>query len=129
MVIRYGQLGKLLVGLMYKDKLTVDKMETEINPDGSKSSKLLDSFLQNEPCLVVETTKDSSRDDNKDVARQQLTVTVHCASNLDISKGDILTLSVMDDYGNVRKTIKGNAAQPCFYPDHLEIDLYDWKVS
>lgn len=129
MVIKYGQLGNLLVNLMYKDRFTLNKQETELNPDGSKSSKLLDSFLQNEPCLVVETTKDSSRDGNKDVTRQQTTVTVHCASNYDISKGDILILSIMDDNGNVRKTIKGSAGQPCFYPDHLQIDLYEWKVS
>lgn len=129
MVIKYGQLGNLLVNLMYKDRFTLNKQATELNPDGSKSSKLLDSFLQNEPCLVVETTKDSSRDGNKDVTRQQTTVTVHCASNYDISKGDILILSIMDDNGNVRKTIKGSAGQPCFYPDHLEIDLYEWKVS
>lgn len=129
MVIKYGQLGNLLVNLMYKDRFTLNKQETALNPDGSKSSKLLDSFLQNEPCLVVETTKDSSRDGNKDVTRQQTTVTVHCASNYDISKGDILILSIMDDNGNVRKTIKGSAGQPCFYPHHLEIDLYEWKVS
>lgn len=129
MVIKYGQLGNLLVNLMYKDRFTLNKQATELNPDGSKSSKLLDSFLQNEPCLVVETTKDSSRDGNKDVTRQQTTVTVHCASNYDISKGDILILSIMDDNGNVRKTIKGSAGQPCFYPDHLQIDLYEWKVS
>lgn len=104
-------------------------MQSKINPDGSKSSELLDSFLQNEPCLVVETTKDSSQDDNKDVTRQQITVTVYCNSSLEISQGDILVLSVMDDNGNVRKTIKGYAAQPCFYADHLQIDLYDWKVS
>ena len=114
---------------MYKDKFTLNKQETTINPDGSKSSRLLDSFLQNEPCLVVETTKDSSRDGNKDVARQQTTITVHCSNKYDISKGDILILSIMDDNGNVRKTIKGPAAQPCFYPDHLQIDLYEWKVS
>lgn len=129
MVIKYGQLGNLLVNLMYKDRFTLNKQETVLNPDGSKSSKLLDSFLQNEPCLVVETTKDSSRDGNKDVTRQQTTVTVHCASDYDISKGDILILSIMDDNGNVRKTIKGSAGQPCFYPDHLQIDLYEWKVS
>lgn len=129
MVIKYGQLGNLLVNLMYKDRFTLNKQEKVLNPDGSKSSKLLDSFLQNEPCLVVETTKDSSRDGNKDVTRQQITVTVHCASNYDISKGDILILSVMDDNGKVIKTIKGSAGQPCFYPDHLQIDLYEWKVS
>lgn len=129
MVIKYGQLGNLLVNLMYKDRFTLNKQETALNPDGSKSSKLLDSFLQNEPCLVVETTKDSSKDGNKDVTRQQTTVTVHCASDYDISKGDILILSIMDDNSNVRKTIKGSAGQPCFYPDHLEIDLYEWKVS
>lgn len=129
MVIKYGQLSNLLINLMYKDRFTLNKQETELNPDGSKSSKLLDSFLQNEPCLVVETTKDSSRDGNKDVARQQTTIKVHCASNYDISRGDILILSVLDDNGNVRKTIKGPVGQPCYYPDHLEIDLYEWKVS
>ena len=128
-MIRYAQLGTILASLMYKDRLTVNKQTTELTPDGSKSSKLLDSFLQNEPCLVVETTKDSSRDDNKDVARQQVTITVYCASDYDISRGDILILSVMDEYGNVKKTLKGPAAQPCYYPDHLEIELYDWKVS
>lgn len=129
MVIKYGHLASLLVCLMYKDRFTVNKKETQINPDGSKSSKLLDSFLQNEPCLVVETTKDSSRDGNMDVARQQVTVKVHCASGYDISRGDILILSVLDDQGNIVKTIKGFAAQPCNYADHMEIDLYDWKVS
>lgn len=128
-MIKYGNLSNLLVGLMYKDRFTLNKQETVTNSDGSKSSKLLDSFLQNEPCLVVETTKDSSRDGNKDVARQQTTLKIHCASNYDISRGDILILSVMDDAGNVRKKFKGSAGQPCFYPDHLEIDLYDWKVS
>lgn len=128
-MIMYGQLGNLLASLMYKDKMTVHKTESVKNPDGSKSSKFLDSFLLDEPCLVVETTKDSSKDDNRDVTRQQITVTAYCKSNLNISQGDILVLSVMDDSGNVRKTIKGTAAQPCFYPDHLQIELYDWKVS
>ena len=128
-MIKYGSLGGLLVNLMYKDKLTASRKETVRNSDGSKDSKLLDSFLQNEPCLVCETTKDSSRNDNLDVAHQELTVTVYCSSKLDIKQGDVLELSVMDDYSNVRKTIKGFAAQPTFFSDHLQIDLYDWSVK
>ena len=128
-MIKYGNLGGLLVGLMYKDRLNATKKTTVINSDGSKDSKLLDSFLQNEPCLVCETTKDSSRNDNLDVAYQELTVSVYCSSELDIQQGDVLELSVMDDFGNVRKTIKGFAAQPTFFSDHLQIDLYDWSVK
>ena len=130
MVIRYGKLGNLVANLMYKDLMTVTrKGEQERNPDGSMSSKLLDSFLQNEPCLVRETTNDSSRDDNLDVARKEIVVKVYCHNKHQIHKGDILELSVLDDEGLLMKQIKGFAGQPCFYPDHQEIDLYDWTVS
>ena len=128
-MIKYGNLGGLLVNLMYKDKLTASRKETQRNSDGSMGSKVLDSFLHDEPCLVHETTKDSSRNGNLDVTHQELTVTVHCSSKLEIRQGDALKLSVMDDFGNIRKTIKGFAGQPSFYPDHMEIDLYDWSVK
>lgn len=132
MVIKFGNLGnKLLVNLMYKDKLTRQRTESDNtrNPDGSNSSKLLHSFLQNEPCLVHETTEDYSKDDNLDVARQEVVVTVYCSNLLDIVRGDFLELSVLDDTEQVKKVIKGYAGQPTHYPDHLEINLYDWEVS
>jgi len=129
MVIRYGQLGNVLMGLMYKDRLTSYRSSTTINSDGSKGSKFFGSFLLNEPCLVHETSKDSSKDGNMDVSREETTVTIHCSPDCDIVKGDILVLSIMNDVDTVVKTIKGFASQPCPYPDHLEIDLYDWEVS
>ena len=132
MVIKFGNLGnKLLTNLMYKDRLTCHKKEssTTRNPDGSISSKLLHSFLQNEPCLVHETTEDYSKDGNLDVARQEVVVTVYCSNLLDIKRGDFLELSVLNDMQEVTKLIKGYAGQPTQYPDHLEINLYDWKVS
>lgn len=129
MVIKYGMLGNLLANFMYKDKLTAIRGKQTRNPDGSMGSEFLDSFLQDEPCLVQETVNDSSRDDNLDVARQELTVTIYCGTNCNILRGDVLKLSVMDDNNNVKKVIVGNAGQPSYFPDHLEIDLYDWRVS
>lgn len=131
MVIKFGNLGNLLSNLIYKDRLSCTKKESgnTRNPDGSNSSKLLHSFLQNEPCLVHETTEDYSKDGNLDVVRQEVVVTVYCSNLLNITRGDFLELSVLDDNEQVRKVIKGYAAQPVHYPDHLEINLYDWKVS
>ena len=130
MVIRYGKLSDLVASMMYKDIMTVKrKGEAQRNPDGSMSSKLLDSFLQNEPCLVRKTTNDSSRDDNLDVARKEIVVRVYCHTKHQILKGDILELSVLDDEGLLMEKIEGHAGQPAWYPDHLEIEIYDWKVS
>lgn len=131
MVVKIGYLGNLLGSLLYKDRLTrtrVGKDDTR-NPDGSMRAKVLDSFLLEEPCLVHETANDSSRDGNLDIAVQEVTITVFCSNSCDIVRGDVLKLSVMDDNGQVRKVITGKAAQPTYYPDHLEIDLYEWKVS
>lgn len=130
MVIKYGQLGNLLSNLMYKDKMSATRKGSGTrNSDGSNNSDVLDSFLLNQPCLVQETTRDSSKDDNMDVAFQETVVTVFCHNSCPITKGDILTLSIMDDDEQVVKTIEGFAGFPTKYPDHLEINLYEWKVS
>lgn len=131
MVIKYGGLGALLASLMYKDTLEAfgEADKRRRNPDGSQSSALLNSFLKDEPCLVQETTQDSSRDGNMDVARQETVVTVFCRQDCGIKKGNVLILSITDDNGQVIKKIEGHAAEPTFFPDHLEINLYDWKVS
>ena len=130
MVIKYGKLGNILTALMYRDRMTVQRFKDgEVNPDGSQSSDLLSSFLQDEPCLVHETKRDSPEGDDKDVARQEVRLMVFCSSKCDIHTGDILTLSILDDDGNVRKVIEGYAGQPTYYPDHLEIWMYDWKVQ
>lgn len=131
MVIKIGKFGKFLKSFVYKDRLNAIKTnDNEVrNPDGSIGSELLDSFLQNEPCLVYKKAKDASRDDNLDVSSQEITVTVFCSSHCAIERGDILELSVLDDDGQVKEIIKGKAGHPAFFPDHLEIDLYQWKVT
>lgn len=129
MVIKYGALGgKLLTTLMYKDRFTSYRGKTEINSDGSKDSSTLSSFLVDEPCLVHETTKDASKDDNSDVARQEIIVTIFC-NNCDIQRGDILELSKFNDERHLCKKLVGKAGQPTYFPDHLEVNLYEWKVS
>lgn len=131
MVIKYSGLCVLLASLMYKDRLEAfgEADKRGRNLDGSQGSALLNSFLKDEPCLVEETTQDSSRDGNMDVARQETVVRVFCRHDCGIKKGNVLILSIRDDNGQVVKKIEGHAAQPTFFPDHLEIDLYDWKVS
>ena len=131
MVIKYGFLGnKMLAKLMYKDRLTIyrGEGEPERNSDGSMGSPTLRSFLVDEPCLVHETTKDASKDGNLDVARQEVVVTIFCC-DCGIVRGDVLELSKINDAGNVTKVITGRAGQPAYYPDHIEVNLYEWKVS
>lgn len=130
MVIKYGFLGnKMLSKLMYKDRLTASREgESQRNSDGSVGSATLSSFLVDEPCLVHETTKDASKDGNLDVARQEVIVTVF-VGNCGIQRGDVLELSKINDDGTICKVITGLAGQPTYYPDHLEINLYEWKVS
>ena len=129
MTIKYGALGNnLLARLMYKDRLTIMRSESVINSDGSTGSDTLRSFLVDEPCLVHETTKDASKDGNLDVARQEIVVTVFCG-NCGIERGDVLKLSKINDDGTVCKVITGRAGQPAHYPDHIEVNVYEWKVS
>lgn len=129
MVIKYGHLGAIVAALMFKDRMKVERWSDGTNPDGSKGSQVLSSFLENEPCLVNETTKDSPKDDNKDVSKQQTLLSVYCSHKCGVKTGDVLTLSVMDDDGNVMKTIEVASARPTYYPDHMEIHCYEWKVS
>ena len=129
MVIKYGHLGAIVAALMFKDRMKVERWVDGINPDGSKGSQVLSSFLDNEPCLVNETTKDSPKDDNMDVSRQQTLLSVYCSSKCGVINGDVLTLSIMDDDGNVVKTIEVTSARPTYYPDHMEIHCHEWKVS
>lgn len=129
MVIRFGALSFILNSLMYKDLLTAQRGEGEKNSDGSEGSGVLNSFLENEPCLVHETSSDSSKDDNRDVAYQQTSVVIFCSINTCILKGDFLILSVRDENGKVVKTIKGYAGSPNYHQDHLEIKLYEWSVT
>lgn len=129
MVIKYGHLGGILTALMYKDKMTAERWVEEINSDGSTGSKVLDSFLIDEPCLVNETTKDSPKNDNADVPVQNTLLSVYCSPNCGVQNGDVLTLSVMGDDGNVQKVIEVEATRPCYLPDHMEIRCYELKVS
>lgn len=129
MVIKHGRLGNILTALMYKDRLTVHREQEGLNPDGSQSSDILNSFLQNEPCLVHETKKDSPEGKDKDVAKQEVRLIVFCSNKAKILTGDILTLTILDDYGGVQKVIEGYAGQPCYYADHQEIIMFDWKVA
>ena len=128
-MINFSGLAALLTGLMYKDKLTTRRKTTVINPDGSKGSAVLNSFLEDEPCLVHERTSDSSKDDSKDVAPSEISVIVFCPPHLDITKGDFLELSVFGENGKLKKIIKGFAGYPNYHQDHLEISVYEWKVD
>lgn len=127
--MKYGYLGNLLSSIMFKDKFTAMRCSTGINPDGSISSKVLDSFLVDEPCLVYPLTKDSSRDKNKDVAEEKQSFTLFYGNHCGIKKGDVLILTILDDFGNEQKVIEGFAGAPCPYPDHTEVDVYNWKVK
>lgn len=129
MVIKYGNLGNILTKLMYKDRMKAERVQTQYNSDGSQSSSGLYSFLQDEPCLVHEVKRDSPEGDVRDVIRQEVRLMVFCSSNCKIIAGDILTLSVIAENGQLHKTIVGYSGQPTFYPDHAEITMYDWKVS
>ncbi len=129
MVVKYGKLGNLLTSLVYKDRMKIERWKTEINPDGSEGSQVLDSFLIDEPCLVNETTKDSPKDDNLDVIQQKTLISVYCSPTCGVSVGDVLTLSVLDDNKNVQKEIVAVCNSPTYYPDHMELRLLDWKVS
>ena len=128
-MINFSGLAFLLTGLMYKDRMKTKRQTTVKNPDGSKGSPVLDSFLADEPCLVHERTSDSSKDDSKDVAPREISVIVFCPPHLDIVKGDFLELSVLDAVGNLKKVIKGFAGSPNFHQDHLEIKLSEWSVD
>lgn len=129
MVIRISSLSNILSALMYKDKLSSTRKVTQKQEDGSKGSLFLDSFLNDEPCLVHQTSGDYSQNSRKDVARKESNVRIFCSNKLDIIKGDYLILSIMSDDNTVEKTIKGFAAQPNYFADHLEIDLHDWSVG
>lgn len=129
MVIKYGKLGNILTALVFKDRMTIERWEDKINPDGSHGSQVLNSFLVDEPCLVNETTKDSPKDFTPDVTRQQTLISVYCPPHCGVKIGDILKLKVLDDNGNILKEIVGHTNNPTLYPDHMEIRLMDWKVS
>jgi hypothetical protein len=129
MVIRYGHLGAILTTLVYKDRMTAERWVEELNPDGSVGSKVLDSFLIDEPCLVNETTKDSPKGFTYDVPLQNTLMSVYCSPDCGVKAGDILTILVMGDDGNIQKTIEAEATRPCFMPDHAEIRLYEVKVN
>lgn len=129
MVIRINPLSTILAGLMYKDRLSSTRGVTQKQEDGSKGSLFLDSFLSDEPCLVHQTSGDYSQSGRKDVSRKEMTVRVFCSCDLDIIKGDYLTLYIMGDNNEVKKVVNGFAAQPNYFSDHLEIDLYDWSVG
>lgn len=129
MVVRFNTLSYILSGLLYKDRLTAQRGEGEKNSDGSEGSGVLNSFLENEPCLVHETSSDSSKDGNKDVAYKEISVVVFCSANTGIKKGDFLILSVTNIDGEVVKTIKGFAGSPTYYQDHIEIKLHEWSVT
>lgn len=129
MVIRFGALSKVLSGLMYKDRLSSRRKIKEKQEDGSIGSLFLDSFLSDEPCLVHQTSGDYSQNSRKDVARKEMTVRIFCSNELDIIKGDELILSIMSEDNKVAKKVTGFAAEPTYFNDHLEIDLYDWSVG
>lgn len=129
MVIRFGALSKVLSSLMYKDRLSSRRKIKEKQEDGSTGSLFLDSFLNDEPCLVHQTSGDYSQNSRKDVARKEMTVRIFCSNKLDIIKGDELILSIMSEDNKVAKKVTGFAAEPTYFNDHLEIDLYDWSVG
>lgn len=129
MVIQYGKLGAILVALMYKDRMKVERWKDTTNPDGSKGTEVLDSFLVDVPCLVNETRKDSPKDDNLDVSRQDILLSVYCPTDSGVTVGDVLTLSIMGDDGKVLNVIETVATAPSYYPDHMEIRCFEWKVS
>ena len=129
MVIRFGALSKVLSSLMYKDRLSSRRKIKEKQEDGSTGSLFLDSFLNDEPCLVHQTSGDYSQNIRKDVARKEMTVRIFCSNELDIIKGDELILSIMSEDNKVAKKVTGFAAEPTYFNDHLEIDLYDWSVG
>lgn len=129
MVIRFGALSKVLSSLMYKDRLSSRRKIKEKQEDGSTGSLFLDSFLNDEPCLVHQTSGDYSQNSRKDVARKEMTVRIFCSNELDIIKGDELILSIMSEDNKVAKKVTGFAAEPTYFNDHLEIDLYDWSVG
>lgn len=129
MVIRFGALSKVLSSLMYKDRLSSRRKIKEKQEDGSTGSLFLDSFLNDEPCLVHQTSGDYSQNSRKDVARKEMTVRIFCSNELDIIKGDELILSIMSEDNKVTKKVTGFAAEPTYFNDHLEIDLYDWSVG
>ena len=129
MVIHFGALSKVLSSLMYKDRLSSRRKIKEKQEDGSTGSLFLDSFLNDEPCLVHQTSGDYSQNSRKDVARKEMTVRIFCSNELDIIKGDELILSIMSEDNKVAKKVTGFAAEPTYFNDHLEIDLYDWSVG
>lgn len=123
--MKLASFGSLLA-LTYTDKMNIYRHTSQLNSDGTKSTKLIQTALSTDlACRISFTAKDPSESSAEDINPIYLEVKVFCGPKVDVKKGDKLVVHRLDDDGTVLATYTGIVNMPLSFVTHKELHLVE----
>lgn len=113
--------GKVLVGF-YTDRFSIKRKTGKENADGTLGTVVPEIPLYSDiKCRVSFSNTDNPDSGREDSNPISLQIKIFCLPEVDVQKGDILTVDKLNDAGAIMKSYFGRANLPLMYTTHLEI--------
>lgn len=110
---------------MYTDKAAVQRYVETVADDGTTEVTVDPVDIATYPCRVSFSQQDTQDNTQEDISPKVLGVKLFFDIDADIRKGDVITVNKMAEDGTILQIIKGNAALPSMYVNHIEVNLLD----
>lgn len=110
---------------MYTDKAVIKRYTEIVAEDGTTEVAVDPVVIAEYPCRISFSQQDTPDNSQADISPKVLGVKLFFDIDADIRKGDVITVNKMAEDGTILQTIKGNAALPSMYVNHIEVNLLD----
>lgn len=104
----FGRIGEIVGNVMDTDKIDIGRSMTITNPDGSTGvTDPREPIYTDVPCHIDFRTADNPNPAAVDVSPTIISITIHCAVDVDLQAGDFVYAKKCDYAGEVLETYTG----------------------